>query len=64
MWVIGIVCMGLMLMGHAFTQSGHGSHSHDRAAAPNAVATAAAPDRAAAEAAPENAPQPEPGHHP
>lgn len=63
MWVIGVVvCMGLMLAGHALTNSGHGSHSREVAGGVEPVA-APAPDGAPAEAAPENAPQVEAGDH-
>lgn len=63
MWVIEmVVCMGLMLAGHAFMDSGQGSHSHEQAAARQPAAAATAPDASAAGATTENAPPPEPGH--
>ncbi len=64
MWVIGIVvCAALMLGGHAVMNTGHGSHSHEPAAAAQSAQTAAERDGAAAEGAPENAPQPAPESH-
>jgi hypothetical protein len=61
MWVIGmVVCMGLMLAGHALTSSGHAAHSHESATR-ESVGTA--PGGGPAEAAADKAPQPEPGHH-
>lgn len=69
MWVIGmLVCAGLLLGGHAFMNTGHGSHSHEGAAAQKQVAPATAPDSAAtapddAATAPTDALQPEPEHH-
>lgn len=72
MWLIGMVVCVLMLAGHAVMNTGHGSHSHEGAAAEEQVATPTAPDGAPAESEPddvptepalENAPQPESGHH-
>lgn len=64
MWVIGIVvCAALMLGGHAVMNTGHGSHSHEPAAAAQPAHTAAERDGAAAEGAPENAPKPTSGSH-
>ncbi len=64
MWVIGIVvCAALMLGSHAAMSTGHGSHSHEPAAAVQPAQTAAERDGAAAEGAPKNAPQPTSGSH-
>lgn len=61
MWAIGIVvCMGLMLAGHAVMSSGHGSHSRDGAAGRAQTtedARSGAPGDATAGNAPEAAPE-------
>ncbi len=45
MWVIGIVvCAALMLGSHAAMSTGHGSHSHEPAAAVQPAQTAAERD--------------------
>lgn len=61
MWLIGmVVCVGLMLAGHAVTNSGQAAHSHE-SATQESVATAPGP--APADAAPERTPEPTPEHH-
>lgn len=64
MWVIGmVVCAALMLAGHAVMNAGHGSHSHEPAAARQPAPTAAGPDGAAVEGALESTPRPASGSH-
>lgn len=59
MWVIGMaLCMGLLLVGHAFVRTGHGSHRHEDAA-PSAVTPATAPSDPTAGTPCEGAAQPE-----